>query len=702
MHTFQRLHRGSDPASPPVGVRASEHRRDTADSASQSRSRATSPLRILQQWSSGLHRTYTHHDDTDPFVPVNPFRSDFTFRLPNFGFFKNLRFTKASPSSDNEELSVFNVTTPGTMRHGTANVGSRRRDDGFSSLDRLRRRLHHIKDYLTETSISLLLVIYLHLLLRLPSMYFSRVSRIFEDAEISKPEIRRMINSCKGGSRIMAHNNRNATANAAASAQNQAQAQAQGTRSQPNLSNPNQTRPSSRTERERERPTSTSFAANLAAAGLGIASPFGPGRQSQPQTQTQTHLSPAAASLVDIVNGMDVDLDAVPLLPLPEEWSAQLVSPALMRFKMSWEGFVDSLMKEWKTLNVVSTLLLSAILTIFQVPDAATDPLTRTAALLSLISAIMSISYGCMYIVRFGAMRSMYRASRWAEEAQKTKTLLWWNVWILLAMPAVWMSWSMIFFITAIISYVWRTGSITDPPERDGLPPRAALGPRIAVTGLFVIGMVYFVLIVKTLRSYGSERPHTHTHSHRGGGRGGGGEGPGHSARRDGTGGWTSTQGRGYRAEHYDANANASVWERRGRERERSSSTARAGHRVRRSESLSRDHQHHHHHDHHHHHGNRLDFRERVHSLGHSYGHGLGLGLGGHGHGHEQGHSRKLFSLGTLMGHGHRDEQRAQVPAQAEGSRGASSDWVDLDAEMDLEKGLPSEKAINDGRDEKG
>jgi hypothetical protein len=56
-----------------------------------------------------------------------------------------------------------------------------------------------------------------------------------------------------------------------------------------------------------------------------------------------------------------------------------------------------------------------AILTLFQIQDAASDPLTRTAALCSLVSALMSLSYGIMYIIRFGNMRSMYRASRWAE-----------------------------------------------------------------------------------------------------------------------------------------------------------------------------------------------------------------------------------------------------------------------------------------------
>ena len=51
----------------------------------------------------------------------------------------------------------------------------------------------------------------------------------------------------------------------------------------------------------------------------------------------------------------------------------------------------------------------------FQIQDAAGDPLTRFAALFSLIFSIMSLSYGCVYIVQFGTMRSMYKASRWAE-----------------------------------------------------------------------------------------------------------------------------------------------------------------------------------------------------------------------------------------------------------------------------------------------
>lgn len=51
----------------------------------------------------------------------------------------------------------------------------------------------------------------------------------------------------------------------------------------------------------------------------------------------------------------------------------------------------------------------------FQNQEMAYDPVIRTAALLSLVSALMSLSYGCAYIVRFGTMRSMYKATRWAQ-----------------------------------------------------------------------------------------------------------------------------------------------------------------------------------------------------------------------------------------------------------------------------------------------
>ncbi|KAJ7165582.1 hypothetical protein C8R43DRAFT_832680, partial [Mycena crocata] len=344
------------------------------DSASRSRSRAASPLRIFQHLSAGFHRRNEGHTD-DPFVPVNPF--EFT-RIGLASFHPCF-----SLDSDTEEASFA-----------------------------------HAKIFFTDT---LPRQVYLHLLLRLPSMYFSRVARIFEDAEVSRPDIERMIDAGIGGDALDLYS-----------------------------------------------PPTASVRESLAAS-------------SRAPTPTVTHAP----------------------LPVPEEWTPALVSPALVRFKHSWEDLISSLIKEWKTLNVVSALLLSAILTMFQIPPAASDPVTRTTALLSLVSALMSLCYGCVYIVRFSTMRSMYRASKFAEEARKTYTLIWWNVWTLLSMPAVFLAWSVVFFIMSIASFVWRTGSVLDPEERQSLGRHAVLGPRIAITVVLVLGLLYFALIITTLRRYG-------------------------------------------------------------------------------------------------------------------------------------------------------------------------------------------------------
>ena len=63
---------------------------------------------------------------------------------------------------------------------------------------------------------------------------------------------------------------------------------------------------------------------------------------------------------------------------------------------------------------------------------------------------------------------------------------------------------SILLFISAILTFVWRTGSVLDPPDRDPLGARAALGSRITITGVFVLSLVYLGTIVRTLRNYGS------------------------------------------------------------------------------------------------------------------------------------------------------------------------------------------------------
>jgi hypothetical protein len=87
------------------------------------------------------------------------------------------------------------------------------------------------------------------------------------------------------------------------------------------------------------------------------------------------------------------------------------------------------------------------------------------------------------------------------QEAQKTETAIFWNVWVLLALPGVWLAWSVLAFVVAIMSYVWREGAKDE--NKSPLPQRLELGPRIGITCQLVLGLVYFALVIRTFRNYG-------------------------------------------------------------------------------------------------------------------------------------------------------------------------------------------------------
>ncbi|KAG6812216.1 hypothetical protein H0H92_003837 [Tricholoma furcatifolium] len=199
----------------------------------------------------------------------------------------------------------------------------------------------------------------------------------------------------------------------------------------------------------------------------------------------------------------------------------QFTSPAGANLKVTWEAFIDSLLREWKTFNIVSVLLLSAILTLLQIDGAGSDPITRNCSLISLICALMSLLYGCMYTIRFANMRKTYKAVEWAKAqysplslfvcylinlapqmAQKSKTLIWWNVWVLLALPATWLAWSIILYVACIMTFVWRTG-INGANTPYSISRHAELAIRVVISAVLALGVLYLLLIMDTLRRYG-------------------------------------------------------------------------------------------------------------------------------------------------------------------------------------------------------
>ena len=63
----------------------------------------------------------------------------------------------------------------------------------------------------------------------------------------------------------------------------------------------------------------------------------------------------------------------------------------------------------------------------------------------------------------------------------------------------------MIAFIVLILSYVWRAGDTSDPEDGSWsrLTPTQALGPRLAITAFVALGLLNFLMILRTFKKYG-------------------------------------------------------------------------------------------------------------------------------------------------------------------------------------------------------
>lgn len=320
----RRQRTGSDPPQfPPSSLRSLAHATDGdtspsyrhqdgfgSRSPSKSHSRATSPFRFIQTLSAGLHNWHHRPEPEEPFVPINPFKSKLSFSFPIPWF--RTESTKTEPDIELAEASV------STNSNSTGGAGNCEEVLILSS----------IKDCITHSKIFVLDVlprlIYLNILLRLPLLYFSRVARIFREAEVSRPDIQRMIEAgqnCAPPPSFDSHLD-NHMAHAARQQQQP-----------PPRYGQDQGAPGTGYGRGRgkERAVHPSPSPS-AAAGIGIAA----------------HVGVAAATAGQVPLG-----NAEPPCPLP------IMTPTLKRFKDSWEAFIDSLLREWKTLNVVSALLAS-------------------------------------------------------------------------------------------------------------------------------------------------------------------------------------------------------------------------------------------------------------------------------------------------------------------------------------------------------
>ncbi|KAF9529645.1 hypothetical protein CPB83DRAFT_764831 [Crepidotus variabilis] len=96
------------------------------------------------------------------------------------------------------------------------------------------------------------------------------------------------------------------------------------------------------------------------------------------------------------------------------EISAHPKLPRFEKLLQSWDSFIETTVREWKSLNIVSTLLLTAILTVLQIPGLGDYRPIRYTALVALKCALMSMIFGVAFVIQFSSMRRRYIAAEWA------------------------------------------------------------------------------------------------------------------------------------------------------------------------------------------------------------------------------------------------------------------------------------------------
>ncbi|KAG6908775.1 hypothetical protein DXG01_003304 [Tephrocybe rancida] len=183
----------------------------------------------------------------------------------------------------------------------------------------------------------------------------------------------------------------------------------------------------------------------------------------------------------------------------------------VVKLREAWYRYMDSRVVEWKIAATTACVFVAASPTIFQIPDASDDPITRSIAFFALCRALSGIVYGPIFPIYFRTTRarSVHFAMLWAQDSQSSRGRFFRGQWIMLSLPAVATSWATISFILAIFAYIWRTGSVADPsdwpstvPERQPMSIDLALVLRIIITSITVVDIVCMGWIWRVLRGY--------------------------------------------------------------------------------------------------------------------------------------------------------------------------------------------------------
>ncbi|KAF9040781.1 hypothetical protein BJ165DRAFT_1492115 [Panaeolus papilionaceus] len=166
-------------------------------------------------------------------------------------------------------------------------------------------------------------------------------------------------------------------------------------------------------------------------------------------------------------------------------------------FQESWEKFIDTLLSDWSMSISVSGPIAASAIAVVQIPDVASDLVTRTLAILSFVCAIMSLCCGCLSTQGYERRKDIQYAPLWIQAVQRNEISMYVAQ---AAAAAIWVSWSMIFVISAMLSFVWRCNS--EPRDRQPHSTEGLLASRIIITLVVILGVSCVTAVLLVLKHW--------------------------------------------------------------------------------------------------------------------------------------------------------------------------------------------------------
>ncbi|KAJ7450626.1 hypothetical protein FB451DRAFT_720387 [Mycena latifolia] len=156
---------------------------------------------------------------------------------------------------------------------------------------------------------------------------------------------------------------------------------------------------------------------------------------------------------------------------------------------------------EWITIGGAAFLL---ILFISQRSSASYDLLPRAMLFVSVVFLFFSVLYAIILARTFGKLEIDTEGLDWIRQVPQPPKNRFWNPWIMVSMPAVCILWGVTLFI---LSFIWRTGDTHGRDEASNPSPKQKYeyGPQIAATFAFVLGVIYLRLMVRDVKTMGSD-----------------------------------------------------------------------------------------------------------------------------------------------------------------------------------------------------